>query len=47
MCHHVEGFEIDKYFHVFFLDVKVTPLKLPPRKSRDEIACQWEVKRKA
>jgi hypothetical protein len=25
-------------------DMKVTPLKLPPRKSKDEIACQWEVK---
>jgi hypothetical protein len=22
--------------------MKVTPLKLPPRKSKDEIACQWE-----
>lgn len=22
--------------------IKVKPLKLPPRKSRDEIACQWE-----
>ncbi len=47
MCHDVEGFEIDKYFHVFFPDVKVTPLKLPPRKSRDETPCRWEVKRKA
>jgi len=24
--------------------LKVTPLKLPPRKSPDEIACQWELK---
>jgi len=24
--------------------IKVTPLKLPPRKSPDEIACQWEFK---
>ena len=22
--------------------IEVTPLKLPPRKSKDEIACQWE-----
>ena len=22
--------------------IKLTPLKVPPRKSRDEIACQWE-----
>lgn len=25
-------------------NIKVRPLKLPPRKSRDEIACQWEFK---
>jgi len=24
--------------------VKVTPLKLPPRKERDEVACIWEFK---
>jgi len=24
--------------------IKVTPLKLPPRKSKDESACQWEFK---
>ncbi|MFC2000798.1 DUF6125 family protein [Chloroflexota bacterium] len=24
--------------------IKVTPLKLPPRESYDEIACQWELK---
>jgi hypothetical protein len=24
--------------------IKLTPLKLPPRKSKDEIACQWELK---
>lgn len=25
-------------------NIKVTPLKLPPRKSQEEIACQWELK---
>jgi hypothetical protein len=25
-------------------DIKVTPVKLPPRKSKDEIACVWEFK---
>jgi len=25
-------------------DIKVTALKVPPRKSKDEIACQWEFK---
>jgi hypothetical protein len=24
--------------------IKVTPLKLPPRKSQEEMACQWELK---
>jgi hypothetical protein len=24
--------------------IKVTPLKLPPRKSQEEIACRWEFK---
>ncbi len=24
--------------------IKITPLKLPPRQSHDEIACQWEFK---
>jgi len=23
--------------------IKITPLKLPPRKSPDEICCQWEL----
>jgi hypothetical protein len=23
--------------------MKVTALKLPPRKSKDEIACRWEI----
>ena len=27
--------------------IEVTPLKLPPRKSQDEIACQWEFKLEA
>jgi hypothetical protein len=25
-------------------NIRVTPLKLPPRRSKDEIACQWEFK---
>ena len=25
-------------------DIKIKALKLPPRKSKDEIACQWELK---
>lgn len=42
MCHVMEGPIIQKY--CVNPRVKVTPLKLPPRKSPDEIACQWELK---
>jgi len=28
-------------------DIKTKPLKLPPRQSKDEIACQWEFKLEA
>jgi hypothetical protein len=31
-----------KTAHFFNPDMKVKVLKLPPRKSPDEIACQWE-----
>lgn len=33
--------EIARYYNP---DIKVSPLKLPPRKSKDDIACQWEFK---
>ena len=33
--------------HFFNPNIKVTPLKLPPRKSQNEIACQWEFKTEA
>ena len=42
ICHVTEKAAIEKY--VVNPKVKVTPLKLPPRKSPDEIACQWEFK---
>jgi len=35
-----EGFE--HYAKSINPKMKVTPLKLPPRKSKDEVACQWE-----
>jgi hypothetical protein len=34
------------YFKTLGLDVEVTPLKLPPRKSPDQIACKWDWKLK-
>jgi len=40
----VEGFE--DAARLFNPNIKVTPLKLPPRKSPEEIACQWEFKLK-
>ena len=42
LCHVNEQPIMEKYF--INPKIKVTPLKLPPRKSPDEIACQWEFK---
>lgn len=36
----VEGFQ--KAANLFNKNIKCTPLKLPPRQSPDEIACQWQ-----
>ena len=41
-CHKLEKAVMEKY--LLNPNIKVTPLKLPPRKSQDEIACQWEFK---
>ena len=38
----LEGFE--QAAHYFNPGIKVVPVKLPPRKTDDEIACQWEFK---
>jgi hypothetical protein len=40
VCHEVEPLIFAKY--LINPNIKVIPLKLPPRKSPDEIACQWE-----
>jgi hypothetical protein len=42
LCNFNEKPLMEKYF--INPKVKVTPLKLPPRKSSDDIACQWEFK---
>ena len=42
VCHVLEGPVMEKY--LMNPKVKVTALKLPPRKGPDEIACQWEYK---
>ena len=41
-CHVLEERIMKKYF--INPKLKVTPLKVPPRQSPDEIACQWELK---
>lgn len=40
----VDHREYQKVAHTYNPKIKCTPLKLPPRKSKDEIACQWEFK---
>jgi len=42
LCHRVEVAAVEAQCQVLHPRMKVTPLKLPPRKSPDEIACQWE-----
>ena len=40
----VEDITIVEYANFINPDIKVTALKVPPRKSKDEIACQWDIK---
>jgi hypothetical protein len=40
----VEEITIVEYAKFVNPDIKVTALKVPPRKSKDDIACQWELK---
>ena len=42
ICHNVEVPMFNHYLRVLLPDFKAIPLKLPPRKSSDEIACEWE-----
>ncbi len=42
ICHVFEKKGIENY--LLNPKIKVTALKLPPRKSPDEVACQWELK---
>lgn len=42
ICHKLEVAMFSEYIHVLLPDAKVNCLKLPPRKSPAEIACQWE-----
>ena len=47
VCQKAEQAGMESYFRTFIPDVVVTPLKLPPRKSPDEIPCKWEFRRGA
>jgi hypothetical protein len=42
ICHVLEQKLMEKY--LMNPRIRVTPLKLPPRKSQEEMACQWELK---
>jgi hypothetical protein len=44
MCEIIDGKGFEDYAHVFNPKIEVTSLLLPPRKSGDKIACQWELK---
>ena len=44
-CHVLEKNVMQAYFHN--PNVKVTPIKLPPRSSLDEICCQWDIRLEA
>ena len=44
ICQELEPKLMGIMAHFFNPDIKVTPLKLPPRKSSNEICCQWEFK---
>jgi len=42
ICHRFEKIGIENY--LLNPKIKVTPLKLPPRESPEDIACQWELR---
>ena len=41
-CHEIEVKGFERGIKHFNSRMKVTPLKLPPRKNKSEIACRWE-----
>lgn len=42
LCQGIEPKLFDLTAHFFNKNIKVTPLKVPPRKNKDGVACQWE-----
>jgi hypothetical protein len=43
-CKNVEPVMFRMYVDCFNSQIEVNCLRVPPRKSKDEIACQWEFK---
>ena len=47
VCSDLEQAAFQDYGRFYHPELKMIPLKLPPRKSPDEIACKWEVRIKS
>jgi len=43
ICHELEPPAFAATVHYYNPGAKITPLKLPPRKSPDDIACKWKI----
>lgn len=43
-CRQADPVIMQRYGESLLPNIKVTPLKLPPRKSKDEVPCIWEYK---
>ena len=43
ICHDLEIPTFTATLHYYNPKAKITPIKLPPRKSKDDIACKWEI----
>jgi len=46
-CQRVEAAAFQARYKALNPNFEITPIKLPPRENRDEIACQWELKLKS
>jgi hypothetical protein len=47
MCHELEVVAFNRYLTVFLPNAHANPVKLPPRKSPNEVPCIWEIKLKS
>jgi hypothetical protein len=43
ICHDLEIPTFTATLHYYNPKAKITPIKLPPRRSEDDIACKWEI----